>query len=254
MKRLSIIAALVLAGSGVAYADLQPPKQSEKQPNIDSSGPVEGAEHEEHECVVGPKDPAGKCFDPTEDPSSHYNYFNASYSGKDWNGKKAEEKGYDQGEPMSAPFMFALANFAIFLFLIAKFGGPAAKKIATERHDQIKDALDEAAKLRTQAQDKLLEYDKRIANVDSEIAKLVEGIKADAEGDKKRILAAAEAQAAQMKKDAELRIAAEIEYARARLTNEVSAAATKAAEKLLKDNLQPGDQSKLVSTFIGGLS
>lgn len=252
MKRL-LITAILLGSSTVAFADLTPPNKTHKPVDVDAAGPAEGG-HGEEGCVVGPMDPAGKCFNPNEVPPDHYNYTNVSYSGKDQDGRKQGEAGFEADEPMSAPFMFALANFAIFLFLIAKFGGPVAKKIAIERHDQIKDALDEAAKLRNQAQEKLVEYDKRIANVDGEIQKLVEGIKADAEADKKRILAAADAQAAQMKKDAELRIAAEIEHARAALTAEVSRAATSAAEKLLKDNLQPADQNKLVNTFIGGLS
>src|SRR5262249_48980429 len=79
------------------------------------------------------------------------------------------------------------------------------------------------------------EYESRIKDVDTEIAKLVEGIRADAEADKARILKAAADQAAQMKKEAELRIAAEIELARSALTKEVALAATNATERLLKD-------------------
>ena len=85
----------------------------------------------------------------------------------------------------------------------------------SERHDTIKTALDEAAKLREQAADKLAEYEARIKDVDVEIKKLVEGIRADAEADKARILDNAAKQAAQLKKEAEQRIAAEIELARA---------------------------------------
>ena len=62
-----------------------------------------------------------------------------------------------------------------------------------------------------------------------------------------------EKQAAQMKRDADLRIAAEIELARTELGREVSAAASKATEKILRDKTTPDDQSKLVSTFISGI-
>src|SRR5690606_29058543 len=114
-------------------------------------------------------------------------------------------------------------------------------------------ALDEAAKLREQAAAKLAEYETRIKDVDAEVAKLVDGIRADAEADKKRILEAAAAQAAQMKRDAELRIAAEIEMARASLQREVAAATTTATEKLLKEKLTGDDQKKLVTTFISNV-
>ena len=72
----------------------------------------------------------------------------------------------------------------------------------------------------------------------------------DAEADKARILENAERQAVSMKKDAEARIAAEIEMARTLLTREVTIAATKATEELLKKKMVPGDQQKLVSSFI----
>jgi F-type H+-transporting ATPase subunit b len=146
-----------------------------------------------------------------------------------------------------------LLNFAVLLGILAKWGWPIAHKTARDRHDLIKNALDEAASLRKQAADKLAEYGSRLKHADAEIAKLVEGMRADAENERKRILEAAAAQAALMKRDAELRIAAEIEAARAQLTREVTAAATAATEKLLREKMTPGDQQRLVASFIAGV-
>jgi F-type H+-transporting ATPase subunit b len=166
---------------------------------------------------------------------------------RDEHGQVAEE------EPMSPPFVFMILNFALLLGLLLWKGRPLAQGMAAERHDQIKSALDEAAKLRQQAADKLAEYETKLKDADAEIAAMVAGMKKDAEADKARILAAAEKQSAQMKKDAEERIAAEIELARARLTREVTAAAAAATEKLLHDKMVPGDQVKLVGSFIDNL-
>jgi F0F1-type ATP synthase membrane subunit b/b' len=157
-------------------------------------------------------------------------------------------------EVMSPPFVFMLLNFGILLFILGKFGGPVARKSAEERHDQIKTALDEAAKLRDDAEKKLAEYETRIKDVDAEVKKLVDGIRADAEADKARILATAAKQAEQMKKDAETRIAAEIEFARAALQREVAVAASGATEKLLREKVTGDDQTKLVTTFITNVS
>jgi F0F1-type ATP synthase membrane subunit b/b' len=167
-------------------------------------------------------------------------------------GKMVDEHGNvipGEEEPMSAPFIYMVLNFALLLFILMKYGGPAAKNAAASRHDQIKTALDEAAKLRKQAADKLAEYESRLKDADSEIKKLVEGMRADAEADKARILENASRQAALMKKDAEQRIAAEIEYARAQLTKEVTAASAKATEELLKKKMVPSDQQKRVTSF-----
>jgi F-type H+-transporting ATPase subunit b len=198
------------------------------------------------------------------DPSKHFRFFGPPFGHgtKDVNGGK-----YGDGvmvdshtgvaipseEPMSAPFIYMELNFALLLFILMKYGGPAAKKGAVDRHDQIKTALDEAAKLRKQAQDKLAEYESRLKDADSEIKKLVDGLRADAEADKARILENAERQAVQMKRDAEQRIAAEIQLARAQLTREVTAAAAAATEKILRGKMTPGDQQKLVSTFISDI-
>src|SRR5262249_47543704 len=142
---------------------------------------------------------------------------------------------------------------AILLGLLSWKGKPIVQKLAADRHDQIKSALDEAAKLRKQAADRLAEYEKKLKSADDEIKKIVEGLRIDAEADKKRSLAAAEAQAVQMKKDAEQRIAAEIEFARAQLTREVTLAAAGATEKLLREKMTSADQQKLVGTFISGV-
>lgn len=199
------------------------------------------------------------------DPSKHFRFFGPPFGhgGKDLaGGKFGDGKNHDPKtghtvdgpeEPMSAPFIYMVLNFVLLLFLLMKFGGPAAKKSAAERHDQIKTALDEAAKLRKQAADKLGEYEARIKDADSEIKKLVEGLRKDAEADKQRILENAERQAAVMKREAEARIAAEIEYARAQLTREVTAAATAATEQLLRAKMTPGDQQKLVTSFISDI-
>lgn len=194
------------------------------------------------------------------DPTRHFNFLNFSYRGKDeLGGPMGDGKMVDpetgkivstEEEPMSAPFILMVFNFALLLALLIWKGKPAAHKIAEERHDQIATALAEAAKLRKQAADKLAEYETKLKDADAEIKAMVEGMRKDAETDKARILDNAAKQSATMQRDAEARIAAEIEYARAALTREVTAAASAATEKLLRDKLQPTDQSALVSTFI----
>ena len=206
---------------------------------------------------------------PTEhdehDPSKHFNFVGQQpghlfdYMGKDeFGGPFGDGKMVDpatghvvnEEEPASPPFVFMLFNFAILLGLLAWKGLPISRQVAAERHDLIKTALDEAAKLRKQAADKLAEYETRLKDADAQIKALVEGMRTDALNDKLRIEKAAETQAAQMKRDAELRIAAEIELARAQLTREVTAAATAATEKLLRDKMTASDQQQLVNAFI----
>ena len=257
MYRLLLISA-VLCAPVVALAQEGEPGRVTHEAAGDSER-AEGSGTEHH---------TGEAHEEEHDPTKHFNFSNFSYRGKDEYGGKfgdgqmvdphtgevVKEHGAPAAEePMSAPFVLMLLNFGVLLLILAKWGGPAARKVAQERHDAIKTALDEAAKLREQAAQKLAEYETRIKDVDTEVKKLVDGIRADAEADKKRILEAAAAQAAIMKRDAELRIAAEIQLARTQLTREVTVAATSATEKLLKEKVTSDDQNKLVSTFISNV-
>src|SRR5262245_5040837 len=92
------------------------------------------------------------------DPSKHVNYVGIrpghlfDYSGKDeFGGPLGDGKMTDpatgqvvhEEEPASPPFVFVLFNFAILLWILARWGRPLAQKTARERHDLIKTALDE---------------------------------------------------------------------------------------------------------------
>lgn len=247
MKQLLLAALLAGAGS-TAFAQVDNPKTETK---VDGASGISNSDSEGHKNEV----------EGEPDPSRHFNYFNFSYSGKDeYGGAYGDgvETSPDRGvlheeEPMSPPFIFMLANFAVLVWILMKYLWPAGQKMSQERHDQIKNALDEAAKLRDQAQAKLAEYEARVKDLDSEIKQLVDGIRADAEADKARILANAAAQSAQLKRDAEQRIAAEIDLARSQLTREVTLAATTATEKLLKEKVTADDQRGLVNTFISNV-
>ena len=273
-KKLIVIASLLLA-STVAFAQDATDEHSDKNlGGVDDTTDGENA----------PNTPNGEL---DSDPTTHYNFLNFGYRGKDqWGDKFGDGRMIDpktgkmaleekevtvedpvthkkttktvvephEEEAMSPPFILMLVNFAILLWILVKFGGPVARKTAEERHDQIKNALDEAAKIKAKAAKTLAELEARVKNVDAEVKTIVEGIRADAEADKKRILEAAATQAATLKRDAELRIAAEIEMARAQLTKEVTAAATGATEKLLRDKVTTDDQNKLVATFISNVS
>jgi F-type H+-transporting ATPase subunit b len=251
------VVALIALAAGPAAAQHGEPEQAAGHAEHAAAG------HAEH----GAADHAGHAV-PAEaghDPSRHFNFLGLSpghlfdYLGKDaLGGPMGDGKMVDtatghvvrEEEPASPPFVFMLLNFAVLLGLLAWKGKPVAQKVAADRYDLIKTALDEAAKLRKQAADKLAEYEARLKDADAQIKQLVDGMRTDAENEKQRILAAAEAQAALMKRDAEVRIAAEIELARAVLTREVAVASTAVTEKLLREKMTAGDQQALVATFI----
>jgi F-type H+-transporting ATPase subunit b len=157
-------------------------------------------------------------------------------------------------EPMAPGLLFALFNFAVFLGLLVKFAGPKLATHLRTRHDSIKEQLQEAARLRREAREKLEEYGRRIAGVDAEVDRLIGEIRAETEAEKQMILEQARHQADAMKRDAERRIESEIARARGMLEREVVAAAVAAAEKLLGERTTAADQTRMFDTFLETLA
>ncbi len=177
------------------------------------------------------------------------NWTDLGYGDKDVNGNKLE----NGGEPMAPPLLFALINFAIFAGLLYWKAGPALSKYLANRHETIKSALEEAAKLQEEAKEKLAEYSSRIKDADAEVNALIEQIRKDAEIEREQIVADAERQAERMRKDAEDRIETEFLAAKRQLEREVVAKATEAAERVLSEKASPADHNTLFTNFISDL-
>jgi F-type H+-transporting ATPase subunit b len=180
------------------------------------------------------------------DPSAHFNWLDFGYASKDVNGGTLE-KGE---EPMSPPFVGMLVNFGVVLLILGWKVWPGLKRYTAKRHDSIKEALEEAGKLREEARARLAQYTAQTERAEKEIDQMVAEIRAGAEAEKQRILADAQAQAEAMKRDAQQRIKAEIDRARAELEREVVAAAIAVAERLIREKATKNDQTQLVDGFI----
>jgi F-type H+-transporting ATPase subunit b len=177
-----------------------------------------------------------------------------NFSRFDYRGKDSHGGDMDPGDhPMPAPFMMVLFNFAVFAFIIYRLAGPSIKRVVRDRHETIAKALAESGRLRDEARARLDEYASKMASMDREIDGMVAGIRAEAEAEKRRIIAEAEARAARMQRDAELQIDAELQRVRMLLEREAVEAAVRIAEQLLRDKTSDADQRALTDRFVKGL-
>jgi F-type H+-transporting ATPase subunit b len=183
------------------------------------------------------------------------NWTNFSYKGKNVLGEELKKGEHGpEGTPMAPPLLLALLNFGIFAGLLYWKAGPAMRKYLVNRHETIKNALEEAAQLQAQARDKLDEYNKRISDADKEVSDLISQIRKEAEEERERIVADAQRQADLMKKEADARIESEINRAKRLLEAEVVSRAVEVAEKLIREKSTASDQGALFDTFISGIS
>lgn len=180
----------------------------------------------------------------------HVNWVDFGYKSKNAEGDKLE----GDEEPMAPPLLAVFINFFIFVGLLVWKAGPPLRSYLTRRHDEVATALAEAARIKEEASRRLDEYERQLGEVDREVDELVEGIRSDAEAERGRIVAEAEATARSLKENADERIEAAVGRARRAIEAEVAAAAISAAERILLDKMTEDDHNQLVETFIAGLA
>jgi F-type H+-transporting ATPase subunit b len=235
---------LLGAGTAVALAFVmaggdESPARAQTEGGPIEDRPVAGADSEEPE--------SGEKAEKTEPPPP-INWFHLHYN-KDVEGGTLEPG----EEPMPPGLLFALINFAVFVSILVKFAGPKLATYLRVRHETVKGQLDEAARLRAEARDKLDEYNRRIEGMDQEVTRLMHEIRAEAETERDHMLAQARIQAEALTREAQLRIESEIARARLALEREVVTAAVAAAEKVLRERTTPEDQERLFDGFITSL-
>jgi len=226
MKRLMLIAVLLAAPGAFAQ---------------EGAGAAEAREHKE-----GVLSPEGGSAAPGVDVHENeaegiINWWSFDYG---HNAKDPAHKNWP------APFGFALINFAIFLAVLGKMAWGPIQKMVRDRHDSIAKNLDEAARLRGEAEAKLKQYESKIAGIGAEIDTLLAQIHKEAEQEKARIIATAEADAKRLRAEAERQIQAEIEAARRELRRGVIEAAVAAADEALKKNIAADDQRKMAERYV----
>ena len=171
-----------------------------------------------------------------------------------------EGHGEGHGEHGEAPTLdwgrlgWQILNFGALLFLLVKFGGPPVAKALAARHQQIKSDLASAAETRAAAQARFEQQEKRLASLEQEIATIAASIKQEAEAEKARLIALSEERAKRIREESEFIIEQQIKQAEEDLRREVAAAAVALAEKIVRSQMGPGDQQRMIDSFVGDIA
>ena len=147
-------------------------------------------------------------------------------------------------------FQGTLVNFGALILLIAwvirKKGNPAL----AERRKQVEAELEEAQRLRAEAEKRHMETAMRLEKLDHEMVQIrAEMIKAG-EAERDRIVEQAEEKAARMRRDTSFLIEQQIKQLREDLTREAASAAVSAAQDLLQKSTTDSDQDRLAEAYL----
>lgn len=146
---------------------------------------------------------------------------------------------------------FAMANFLILVGVLVKFLYKPFLGVLEKRRQTIADAFDSAEAVNRKADEKMENYERKIAKVESEGREIIKASKQRAEAQAKIIVDEANEKASAMILAAEKEIERERIKAVGEMRTEVSNLALMAAEKIMEKDLEFGaEQDKIVDKII----
>lgn len=158
-------------------------------------------------------------------------------------------------EPHWNYFQFAgqLTNFAIWLTLIYMLLNRVLPKYLADRRASVVDGLEEAKRMKAEAEAKYEEYTKRIDSMDDELARVREDMKRAGLDERDRLVKEASEKAERMHAEARFVIQQQMKQLKEELTREAIESAITAAERILRERTSPADQQRLADEYLARL-
>ena len=146
--------------------------------------------------------------------------------------------------------VFQIVNFillvCVLLYVYRKNSAGAFEKRSLE----VQTAMEEAARAKKEAEDKYLEYQSRVAQLDQEIGKILEFSRQDAEKEATSLVEEAKKQSEKIVLQAELTAKHEVALAKNELRKEVAELAAAMAAEAIKKETTSEDQRSWVQAYI----
>ncbi len=144
-----------------------------------------------------------------------------------------------------------LVTVLVLYLILKKCFFEKVRNFVQKREQSVKDAFDSAEAVNRKADEKMANYEKKIAKAESEGREIVRAYKQKAEAEAKLIIDAANKEASEMILAAEREIEREKAKAVRTMRREISSLALLAAEQIMEKDLEmPGEQERIVDRVI----
>jgi F-type H+-transporting ATPase subunit b len=231
VRRWLLTATLTLVSAVSLSAFAQDP--AEKAPVASGAQAPAGVEDHEHHV-------------PTLDEYNWYYGFLGEKAG-------AEPSLLFRPKGMPVPFGAMLLNSAILYYLLIRFAKKPISDALKSRKSTILRGMEEAGKMKSDAEARLADYEQKLATIDQEIERVRGEMRSAGQAERARILAEAKEKRARMERDAQTLISQELKAAREALLAETARGAILSAEKALLAKLGAADQTRLAEEYLTGL-
>jgi F-type H+-transporting ATPase subunit b len=148
------------------------------------------------------------------------------------------------------PFLASLLNFGLLAFIVYRFGRKPISEALKKRKSTIMGDIENATRLREEAEQRLDDYKTRFERIEETLADLKAEYATQAEVEKKHILAEAEERRARMRRDVEFRLEQELKSAKTELLHEAVQGAVAAAEQMIRQRATTQDQDRIAQEYL----
>ena len=143
-------------------------------------------------------------------------------------------------------FIFYLVNFLILVGVLGKFLYKPFLNLMETRKQSIVDALDNAEAVNRRADEKMANYDRKIAKLEAEGREIIKEAKIKAEEQANEIIEQANQRASQIMNRAEKEIEREREKAVLEMREQIAVLSLMAAEKIMERDVEVNGQDQII--------
>jgi len=151
------------------------------------------------------------------------------------------------GGDLFYPTLNFLLLFGVLFFLLRK----PLRTYFSERRATVRKDVEDAAALKKQAEERYAKWQRRLGELETELAGIRETARERAETEREHMLADARATAERIRQDAAAAVDQELRRARESLRQEASELAVELAAGILREQVTTQDRDRLLDEFIG---
>jgi F0F1-type ATP synthase membrane subunit b/b' len=233
LSALLVALALLMGGSWAAAEEPEVPPSDDEGERVTAAGQdlAQSEEHDEHGHVPHLED---------------INLFEG-FLGE----KEGVQPGLLYRAPGRPPPLGALLiNTGLLFFVLIYYGRRPVSEALKKRKASIMHGMDEAARMRAEAEARLEQYERKLERIDHEIERVRREMRETGEAERERILRDARERRERMERDARLVVEQELKEAREILLRETVRAAVRSAEERLSRDVTLADQQLMADEYL----
>ncbi|MFZ5891705.1 MAG: hypothetical protein ACOY0T_11680 [Myxococcota bacterium] len=154
---------------------------------------------------------------------------------------------------MPVPFAALAFNTALLYYILYRVFGRGVVDGLRKRKEGILRGMEEAAKMKREAEAQLQSYEEKLAQIDQEVSRIQTQMRKAAEAEHARILQEAKERRERMERDAHLLVQQELKAVRETLIETTIASALKSAEQTLRQRLTEADQQRFGDEYLNSI-